>query len=478
MHTAIDFVWEQAVNSGLKKAGTDIAQISISSQVVPTVDTEHWEELLRTHDVTIWNSVPALYQLLLDRLKNPLPSLRHVLMSGDWIPLELPPSSKRLCPNAALLSLGGATEGSIWSIAYPIDQVDPDWRSIPYGLPLANQNLYVLDKDFRHCAPDVPGELHIGGIGVAMEYYSQPEQTARTFVTYPSTGDRLYKTSDLGTISSAGYFEILGRLDNQVKISGQFVNLSTVEGVLESAPGVSIAAVIGITNEMKKTRLHAFVVSKNRSVGFARELREHVALELPIYMVPAKYALLEQMPLTDNGKVDRMALASFDGEFVSFRTAGTAPTSEMEEAVAKVWQQILGATELSTNDNFFDLGGDSLLAVRAAALLQEILGVEIPIQTLIAHQTIASLASVLEGIVRGGELAGRDQGAGVSSVLQGVIPEELASESYLDTSIALVDCGENARLRDDSRVLLTGATGYLGNRLLLELLGQTRAEIY
>lgn len=186
-----------------------------------TKDPSHWLQLMRQQQVTLWNSVPALMQMLVnytaghcERLPQ---SLRLVLLSGDWLPVSLPEQIRALCPDVQVVSLGGATEASIWSILYPIEQVDPTWRSIPYGRPMANQYFYVLNAALEPCPIWVPGQLYIGGIGLALGYWRDEEKTNASFMIHPRTQERLYKTGDLGRYLPDGNIEFLGREDFQVK---------------------------------------------------------------------------------------------------------------------------------------------------------------------------------------------------------------------------------------------------------------------
>ncbi|HZB94544.1 MAG TPA: amino acid adenylation domain-containing protein, partial [Herpetosiphonaceae bacterium] len=192
-------------------------------------DPAHWAALLAQHQITLWNSVPALMELLAGYIeqhppRTPLP-LRLILLSGDWIPIGLPARLQELLPQAQLTSLGGATEASIWSILYPITQVDPTWTSIPYGTPLRNQQWHVLDAALQPRPDWVPGELYIGGVGLAQGYWRDEEKTAARFITHPQTGERLYRTGDLGRYWPDGTIEFLGREDFQVKIQGYRIEL-------------------------------------------------------------------------------------------------------------------------------------------------------------------------------------------------------------------------------------------------------------
>ncbi|MEV1293170.1 amino acid adenylation domain-containing protein [Pseudonocardia sp. NPDC049635] len=232
-------------------------------------DPSHWTELVTRHRVTVWNSVPGQLQMLHDQLPpgagSELASLRVALLSGDWIPVTLPDAVRAIVPGLRVISLGGATEGAIWSIAYPIDEVDPTWPSIPYGRPLTNQTLRALDHRLRPRPDWVPGELYIGGAGVALGYRGDPERTAERFVTDPHTGGRLYRTGDLGRHlgasagAGAGTLEFLGREDTQVKIRGYRVELAEVEAALQTHEAVGVAAVLVDGDGVHGRRLAAVV---------------------------------------------------------------------------------------------------------------------------------------------------------------------------------------------------------------------------
>jgi amino acid adenylation domain-containing protein len=215
----------------------------------------HWAACMERHGVTIWNTVPALLDLYVGYLRDVAEQcdvrLRVAMMSGDWISLSLPAQIRAWCPNAQAFSLGGATEASIWSIIYPIDEIDPSWRSIPYGLPMLNQTFDVRDSQLNLCPIGVPGELCIGGIGVAMGYWRDTPRTSLQFVICPSSGARLYRTGDLGRWLANGTLEILGRMDFQVKINGYRVELGEIEAAMSAYPGVqtAVAHVTGSTGK-------------------------------------------------------------------------------------------------------------------------------------------------------------------------------------------------------------------------------------
>ncbi|AUX27626.1 uncharacterized protein SOCEGT47_082220 [Sorangium cellulosum] len=282
-----------------------------------TRDPGHWHELMVRHGVTLWNTVPALMQMLVeDRAlrTDPCAPLRAALLSGDWIPVSLPDRVRAAFPGARVLGLGGATEASIWSIAYPIDRVDPGWKSVPYGKPLANQRFHVLDRQMDARPDWVPGRLYIGGVGLARGYFRDEERTRERFVTHPETGERLYWTGDLGRALPDGNIEFLGREDLQVKVQGHRIELEEIEATLLRAPGVgSAVASVGTTASGGKRLLAGVVPAPGQAVDLSA-LRAFVASQLPDYMVPSALMELPCLPLTSNGKVDRGALAEPAGE--------------------------------------------------------------------------------------------------------------------------------------------------------------------
>ena len=239
------------------------------TMVMPTPggakDPTHWLSLIKAHQVTVWNSVPALMQMLVEytsvqpTLLNP--TLRLVLLSGDWLPLNLPQLCKAVWPDVEVISLGGATEASIWSIYYPIEQVNPNWRSIPYGKPLGNQTFHVLNQWMTPSPAWVPGQLYIGGMGLAKGYWQDEQKTLNSFITHPLTQERLYKTGDLGRYLPDGNIEFLGREDFQVKINGYRIELGEIEAALMQHSLVNKAVVKAVEDSSDKKQLVAYIVS-------------------------------------------------------------------------------------------------------------------------------------------------------------------------------------------------------------------------
>ena len=229
-----------------------------------TKDPAHWLQLMTQEQVTIWNSVPALMQMFVEYVSgraDVVPqSLRLALLSGDWIPLDLPDKIKAMKDGVQVISLGGATEASIWSTLYSIEEVDPNWKSIPYGRPMVNQRIYVLNEFMEDCPDWVPGQLYIGGIGLAQGYWRDEDKTKDSFDVHPRTGERLYRTGDLGRYLPDGNIEFLGREDFQVKIRGYRIELGEIETTVKQHPGVRDAVVTAVGETQGNKRLVSYVV--------------------------------------------------------------------------------------------------------------------------------------------------------------------------------------------------------------------------
>ncbi|MEJ9269797.1 amino acid adenylation domain-containing protein, partial [Bacillus thuringiensis] len=257
--------------------------LSTGAMLVMIRDPRDMQELIRTVErrgITIWNTVPAIMDLALDQVGSHFEhsSLRLVLHSGDWIPLSLPEKIKRHFPIAEVVSLGGATEASIWSIYYPVKQVESHWNSIPYGMPLANQTYYVLNYEKKMCPVGVIGDLYIGGVGLAKGYLNDEKKTNEAFVSHPDFG-LIYKTGDCGKMHSEGYIEFLGRQDYQVKIQGYRVELEEIAHCLLTYKQVEHAVVIDQTDENGIKFLVAYVVTEQNIS--TTELRKHLRDHLP-----------------------------------------------------------------------------------------------------------------------------------------------------------------------------------------------------
>ncbi|SEG82200.1 amino acid adenylation domain-containing protein [Nonomuraea solani] len=281
-------------------------------------DPGHWLELMARHRVTVWNTAPALLEMLVEyaelepeAVRDALATLRLVFLSADWIPVTLPDRLRALAPDAEVVSLGGATEASIWSICHPIGQVDPSWPSIPYGRALRGQSFHVLDEHGRPCPVGESGELHIGGDGLARGYVGDPAQTAERFIAHPILRRRLYRTGDLGRWRYDGTIEFLGRLDRQVKIRGHRIELGEIEATLDRLPAVRQAVARAVPGPDDRPRLVCYVVPADPAAPPSDdELVETLRASLPGFMVPNRFLVMDGLPITGNGKIDYKALAN------------------------------------------------------------------------------------------------------------------------------------------------------------------------
>jgi amino acid adenylation domain-containing protein len=345
--------------------------------VMPTSDAVRdplaWIELLKKERVSIWNTVPALLKLLVEFAEEQTldlgETLRLALLSGDWIPLTLPERCKRLQPGAQVISLGGATEASIWSIFYPIETLDPAWKSIPYGRPLTNQRFYVLNDALEPCPVWVPGHLYIGGIGLAVGYWRDAEKTNASFVLHPGTGERLYKTGDLGRYLPDGTIEFLGREDLQVKIQGYRIELGEIEATLARHPQVQDVVVTARGEARGEKSLIAYIVAHPSAQPSDSQLRHFLEERLPAYLLPASFVHLAGLPLTANGKVDRQALPAPLPQATSPQAA-PLPETPLLAAVRQILCEVLKVPVLDAHTSLLEYGAISLDILRIANLLQ------------------------------------------------------------------------------------------------------------
>ncbi len=377
-----------------------------SIRVVPSDTVRDPEALLQIlcHEpITFWDSAPPALQQLANffpmvQANNCHTQLRLVFMSGDWIPVTLPDLLKATFPGVEVISLGGATEATVWSNYYPIGKVEPHWKSIPYGKPIQNAQYYILDPYLNPCPIGVSGELHIGGECLASGYLNQPELTAHKFIPNCFSANpaaRLYKTGDLARYLSDGNIEFLGRIDHQVKIRGFRIELGEIESVLAQHDAVQETFVIAREDEPGNKRLVAYVVVNGESAPTINELRRFLQEKLPEYMIPSAFVAIAYIPLTPNGKVDRRALPIPEQKRPELERAFVAPRNIIEIQLAQIWQNILGIQSVGVRDNFFELGGNSLLAVKLFTQIEKRFDQKLPLATLFQAATIEQLASIL-----------------------------------------------------------------------------------
>ncbi|MGO2415682.1 MAG: amino acid adenylation domain-containing protein, partial [Cobetia crustatorum] len=359
-------------------------------------DAAHWVELVTHHQITVWNSVPVLLDMLLVAGEGRRLPLEQVLLSGDWIGLDLP---ERLaaCSQARLFALGGATEASIWSNVCEVEHPIPaDWISIPYGKPLANQQYRVVDTQGRDCPNWVAGELWIGGAGVADGYRGAPELTASCFVEW--AGSRWYRTGDRGRYWPDGTLEFLGREDHQVKIRGHRIELGEIETALKAQPGVEHAIVVMVGTPAHLAAALVLDHAAGDEASFLAALTHSLEQALPDYMIPGHLLVLDELPLSANGKVDRVAISRHLQALSQESLSLESPRQGLETDIANTWQAVLNNDDIGRNQDFFALGGDSLSATRIVVALQQRFGKEsLSLREFYASApTIAALARHIE----------------------------------------------------------------------------------
>ena len=368
-----------------------------------------WAQAAAGQGVTVWNSVPALAELLAEVAEHRpdlgRPPLRAVLVSGDWVPLTLPDRMRRLWPGLRTLALGGATEAAIWSNAVEVGQVEPSWRSIPYGTPLAGQTMRVLDPRLEVRPPWATGRIHIGGGGLARGYLGDPARTDERFLHHPGTGERLYWTGDLGRYWPDGTIEFLGREDRQVKVLGFRVEPGEVEAAVRELPGVGECVVTADPAPGGQRRLVAVVVPTPGAALDGAAVRDRLRERLPHYLVPGQVLVVPRLPLTANGKVDpARAVAAAAPSRPSAEPAGAAAA-----ALARLWCELLDVPAVGAEDDFFALGGNSLLALRLVHRLRDELSVHLPFGQVFEARTLGALAASVDtgsGAGRSVRLAG------------------------------------------------------------------------
>lgn len=382
----------------LAAGGTVVIPDAIASK-----DPVHWAELVSREGITVWNSVPALMQMLVDHASInssvQLDSLRIVLLSGDWIPLSLPDEIKNLSKGASVISLGGATEASIWSILYPIAEVDLTWKSIPYGQPMSNQHFYVLNEILEDCPTWVPGNLYIGGIGLAKGYWKNQEKTQSSFITHPTSGDILYNTGDIGYYLPDGNISFVGRSDFQVKVQGYRIELGEIEAALEQLPNVKKAVVQAIGKQQSSKRLVAYLVS-HQSLAETPEaiekMRQELKQKLPEYMVPSNFVFLDHLPLTSNGKIDRRALPEPKQQLTLRPQNLQVEDTTIIAQITKLVESVLKIDNIDPYADLLELGATSVDIIGIASLLEKQFHYRLKISDLVSFSTVSALGKYYE----------------------------------------------------------------------------------
>ena len=359
------------------------------------IDAGQLQRKLTESRATVMQATPATWRMLVDSGWKGDSKLK-VLCGGEALARKL---ADDLVERAKeVWNVYGPTETTIWSSLGRVGKDNP----VRIGRPLANTTMYVVDRRTLQPQPvGVTGELLIGGSGVARGYWGRHELTAEKFIASPfRPGERLYRTGDLARWTRDGELECLGRLDQQIKIRGYRVELGEIEAILGQNPGVQQAVVTAREDRPGDERLVAYVVNKPGSILAPVELRADAQRKLPQYMVPASFVFLESLPLTPNGKVDRQALPAPEAARPDGETGYVPPRNEVEHAIAKIWQVALRIDQVGRDDNFFDLGGHSLLIVEVHSALRAAFATSLSLIDLFRYPTIKSLAECLRDPVK------------------------------------------------------------------------------
>ncbi|QMS92210.1 amino acid adenylation domain-containing protein [Nostoc edaphicum CCNP1411] len=362
--------------------------LSCGGSVILADNALQLPELPAAGQVTLLNTVPSAARELL-RLNAIPASVRTVNLAGEPLPKSLVQQLYQQSTIDQVFNLYGPSEDTTYST---FTLIPKDSNQAPtIGHPIANTQVYILDKNLQPLPIGVPGEIYLGGAGIARGYWQQPDLTAERFVANPFDNSKLYKTGDRARYLDDGNIEYLGRWDHQVKLRGFRIELGEIEAVLHQHPGVLQAVAIARQDTLDHARLVAYVVPKSKLQE--TELRQFLAAKLPGYMVPSALVILETLPLTANGKVDRRALPI--PELGPVNTSFTVSRTPLEQQLVTIWSQVLGVESIGIHDNFFSLGGDSILAIQVVAKANQ-QGLALLPRQMFQYQTVAELAAIVD----------------------------------------------------------------------------------
>ncbi|MGI8503150.1 MAG: non-ribosomal peptide synthetase, partial [Hassallia sp.] len=356
--------------------------------LIKLIDQNHISHLL---------GLPSLYALLLEQAKREqLVSLRTVIVAGEACTKQLVELHLQQLPETSLFNEYGPTEATIWSSVYHC--TSKLTTAVPIGRPIANTQIYLLDSHLQPVPVSVAGEVYISGEGLARGYLNRPDLTTERFIPNPFSnqpGSRLYKTGDLARYLPDGNIEFKGRIDQQVKIRGYRIELGEVEAVLSQHPQVRSLVVIAREDEPGHNRLVAYIVPEDGHSPSTSDFRHFLQTQLPEYMVPSAFVRLQSLPFTANGKVDRRALPAPDKVNAEIDEFFVAPRNSLEQQLADIWAELLRVQKVGIHNNFFALGGHSLLVTQLISRIRDALGVELLIQDVFANFTVAELSVIV-----------------------------------------------------------------------------------
>ncbi|MGE6513745.1 amino acid adenylation domain-containing protein [Lysinibacillus sphaericus] len=343
-------------------------------------DASYWLECIRTKNITLWNTVPALMKMLLSSVDEieqiNIKTMKTILLSGDWIPPKMVKHCSTVFPESSIVALGGATEAGIWSNYHLCCEEDFVRETIPYGYPLANQRFYVLDEKDEDCPNWVRGELYIGGESLALGYYNNPQLTKERFITNIKQ-ERIYKTGDFGRYMDNGEIEFIGRLDNQVKLRGNLVNLGEIESLLNKYERIDTSCVVVLDD----THLYAVVKLVNhdsQSIIHSNDLIDYLANLLPQYMVPVKIFIVAELKLNANDKLDRQFIKNHVQQLVAECTKDdeigvkqTGMENQLQQTLIHFATEVLNVEHIQVSKNLYDYGADSLTLSQLAGKIKK-----------------------------------------------------------------------------------------------------------
>ena len=348
--------------------------------------------LMESERVSIMQATPSTWRMLVGSGWKGDGQLKAIC-GGEALTREL--ADELLERTGALWNVYGPTETTIWST---LERVERGTDPVTVGRPIRNTSIYLLDEHRQLVPTGAFGELCIGGAGVARGYVRRDDLNAKRFIPDPFSkdpGSRVFRTGDLARLRADGRLELAGRLDDQVKVRGFRVELGEIEHVLDAHPKLEQAVVVADEDTLGDKRLVAYVVSAGESIPSVPELREHLKEKLPDYMIPSAFVELDTFPLTPNGKVDRKALPAPDDSRPKAESEYVAPRTTIEEKIAEIWKELLGIDRIGIRDNFFDLGGHSLMAVHLFNRIEERFGIRLPLTTLFQSAALAELAEAV-----------------------------------------------------------------------------------
>jgi amino acid adenylation domain-containing protein len=360
---------------------------------IPTA--ENLREQIDKHGITILWLTAALFNSIIDDDEKALSGIKQLLIGGEALSVAHVSRACQTLPETQIINGYGPTESTTFTCCHPIPrQIQTTIESIPIGRPIANTQVYILDQYLQPVPVGVPGELHIGGAGLALGYLNRPELTNEKFISNPFENSKLYKTGDLARYLPDGNIEYIGRIDNQAKIRGFRIELGEVEVALSQHSHVQISCVIVREDTPGDKRLVAYVVAQKGVTLTTSELRQFLGNKLPGYMIPSAFVILESLPLTANGKVDRHALKAPDRTSDSDRFIEAR--NQLEMKLVQIWSDILKIDKIGVQDNFFDLGGHSLLATYLMTQIKQVFAKDIPLTKLFQNPTIEQLATIIQ----------------------------------------------------------------------------------